>query len=136
MRHSAAACISALTMALSGSVMAASFDGSEPLICATLEVQDCLPGAACEAETLDDVDAPRFFRISVPDKKITGTRPSGGGVDASIESIRHSKDMMFLQGAQEAFAWNVVIGEADGKMVLTIADNEDGIVVFGACAMR
>jgi len=123
-------------MVLSGPVMAAPFDGSQPLICAAIEIQDCVPGAACEAQTIEDLDAPRFFRISVQDKKITGTRPSGNAVDASIESIRHSQNMMFLQGAQESFAWNVVIGEADGKMVLTIADNEDGIVIFGACTVH
>lgn len=123
-------------MALSGPALAAPFDGSKPLICAALELNYCGIGASCEKQTTDDLDAPRFLSISVPDKKITGTRPSGSPVDATIEAVHHSQQMMFLQGAQEAFAWNVTIGENDGKMVLTLSDNEDGVVIFGACAVR
>lgn len=136
MRRRAAAYLSALSMAIPGPALAAQFDGSKPLICVALEINSCAAGAACEAQTTEGVDAPRFLNISVAEKKITGTRPSGGTVDATIELVRHSQDMMFLLGAQEAFAWNITIGEADGKMVLTLSDNEDGIVIFGACTLR
>jgi hypothetical protein len=126
----------ALALAYSGSALAAPFDGSKPLICATLEVNHCSAGESCEKQTIDVADAPRFISISVADKKITGTRPSGGTVEAAIESVHHSQDMMFLLGAQEAFAWNIAIGESDGKMTVTLSDNDDGIVIFGACAVR
>lgn len=133
MKRRFAASLSALAAFLAGPAIATPFDGSQPLICAALEMYACGPGSPCEAETTDEIDAPRFLHVSVGDKKITGTRPSGGVVDAQIEVIRHSRDMMFLQGTQEAFAWNMTIGEPDGKMVLTLADNEDGVVIFGAC---
>jgi len=136
MRRRAAAILSALAMVASDPVLAAPFDGSKPFICAALEIHSCATGIACEAQTTEGIDAPRFLNISVPDKKITGTRPSGGNVDATIELVKHSQDMMFLLGAQEAFAWNITIGEADGKMVLTLSDNEDGVVIFGACTLR
>ena len=136
MRRRAAAVLATLAMAVSGPTLAAPFDGSKPFICAALEIHSCATGVPCAAQTTEGIDAPRFLNISVADKKITGTRPSGGSVDATIELVRHSQDMMFLLGAQDAFAWNITIGEGDGKMVLTLSDNEDGVVIFGACTLR
>jgi hypothetical protein len=133
MKRRLRASVSVFAVFLTGPALAAPFDGSQALICATVEMQACAPGNSCEAQSADDIDAPRFLNVSVADKKITGKRISGAPVDATIEVVRHSHDMMFLQGSQEAFAWTMTIGEVDGKMVLTLADNEDGIVVFGAC---
>jgi hypothetical protein len=128
--------LSAVTLCLSTPALAAPFDVSKPFLCAAMELQACIPGGSCDPQDADDMDAPRFLNVSVADKKITGTRPSGADVDAPIEVIRHSHDLMFLQGSQETFSWTMTIGEKDGKMVLTMADNEDGIVVFGACTNR
>lgn len=128
-----AACFTALAIGFAGAAWAAPFDGSQPLICAALEIYACAPGGACDPESANDVDIPRFLKISVKDKKITGTRPSGNAVDAAIELVRHSRGMMFLQGAQEAFSWTMTIGEPDGKMVIAVTDSDDGVVIFGAC---
>jgi hypothetical protein len=128
--------LSALALAFAAPALAGPYDGSKPLICAALELNSCGTGAACEKQTTEELDAPRFLGISVAEKKITGTRPSGGAVEATIEAIRHSKDTMYLQGVQEEFAWTIAIGEANGKMVLTLADDDDGVVIFGACTLR
>jgi hypothetical protein len=130
------ALLAAFALAYCGPALAAPFDGSKPLICATLEVNHCSAGESCEQQATDVADAPRFINISVADKKITGTRPSGGTVEATIEAVHHSQDMMFLLGAQEAFAWNIAIGESDGKMTVSLSDNDDGVVIFGACTVR
>ena len=125
--------LSAATICLTIPAFAASFDASRPFLCAAMEIQACIPGGSCDVQTADDMDAPRFLNVSLADKKITATRPSGADVNAPIEVVRHANDLMFLQGSQEMFSWTMTIGEKDGKMVLTLADNEDGIVVFGAC---
>lgn len=136
MGYRAAAWICTFAIVIPGPALAASFDGSKPLLCAAVETQQCELSAACKPETLGNLDAPRFLRISVQSKKITGTRPSGGAIDAPIALVRHSQDMMFLQGTQDEFLWNIVVGEADGKMVLTVADNDDALVIFGECTLQ
>ncbi len=136
MKRRLTAGLSAVSIFLTAPAFAAPFDASQPFLCAAMEMQACIPGGSCDAQTADDIDAPRFLNVSLPDKKITGTRPSGADVDAPIEMIRHSHDLLFLQGSQETFSWSMTIGEKDGKMVLTLADSEDGIVVFGACTNR
>jgi hypothetical protein len=130
------ATLAAWAIAFTGPALAAPFDGSQPLICATFELHSCEVGTACEKQGMEQFDAPRFLHISVADKKITGTRPSGSPIDATIEGIRHSQNMMFLHGAQDAFVWTVSIGETDGTMAVTVSDNDSGMVIFGACTPR
>ncbi len=126
-----AAAILALPLSLGAS--AASFDGTQPMVCATLEVLECEAGIKCEAETVDNLDAPQFLRVSVQDKSIVGTRPSGTPLEAKIEIVRHVTPQMFLQGVEKKLAWSMAINETTGKMSLTINDDATSYVIFGAC---
>ena len=121
-------------LSLPGLAAAGPFDGSTPLLCATMQVRLCSADAECELQGVSDNDIPRFLKVSVQNRKVTGTRPSGEAIDAPIDTVRHSKGTMFIQGGQEAFAWNMAIGEQDGSMTLTAVDADNGMVVFGACA--
>lgn len=40
---------------------------------------------------------------------------------------------MILQGVEGGRAWSMVIGKETGKMSATVADDQVGFVVFGAC---
>lgn len=120
-------------LSLPGLAAADPFDGSTPFLCATMQTRLCPADAECEQQGVYENDIPRFLKISVQGRKVSGTRPSGAAVDAAIDSVRHSKGIMFLQGTQEAFAWSMAIGEQDGSMTLTAADADNGMVVFGAC---
>ena len=121
-------------LSLPGLAAAEPFDGSKPLLCATMQVRLCSADAECELQSASDNDIPRFLKVSVQNRKVTGTRPSGAAIDAAIDAVRHSKGTMFLQGSQEAFAWNMAIGEQEGSMTLTAVDADNGMVIFGACA--
>jgi hypothetical protein len=114
---------------------AAPFDGSRAMICASLSKHLCSVDETCEVQSWEDSDVPRFLKVSVEGKKVTGVRPSGGTVDATIENIRRATDTLYLQGAQEAFAWSMAIDEKDGAMTLTAADKGNGMVIFGACTI-
>ena len=120
-------------LSLPGFAAAGPFDGSTPFLCATMQTRLCPADAECEQQGVYENDIPRFLKISVQAKKVSGTRPSGATVDATIDAVRHSKGTMFLQGAQEAFAWSMAIGEEDGSMTMTAVNADNGMVVFGAC---
>ena len=125
--------LAAVALLLPAPLAAAPFDGSQPLICANIEIYACEPTIKCDDETVESVDVPRFLRISVPEKTIVGTRPSGQAVNAKIELVRHAEQKMFLQGVEKVLGWNVVIDEATGRMTLTASDDKNAYVVFGAC---
>jgi hypothetical protein len=126
----------ALALLLSPAGLAATFDGSQPIICATLELLECEPGLRCEEETVDNLDAPRFLQISVQDKTIAGTRPSGASINAKMELIRHAEGQMFLQGVEKTRGWSMAINEEKGNMTLAIHDDASSYVIFGACTPR
>jgi hypothetical protein len=125
-----------LALPLSPGASAAAFDGAQPMVCATLEVLECEPGIKCEAETVDNLDAPQFLQVSVQDQKIIGTRPSGTPLEAKIELVRHVTPQMLLQGVEKMLAWSMAINETTGKMSLTINDDATIYVIFGACTLR
>ena len=123
----------ALALSLSPDGFAATFDGSQPIICATFEMLECEPGLRCEQETADNLDAPQFLQVSVQDKTIAGTRPSGASINAKIEIVRHTEGQMFLQGIDKTRGWSMAINEAKGNMSLAIHDDASSYVIFGAC---
>jgi hypothetical protein len=125
--------LAVFALLLPAPLAAASFDGSQPLICANIEVSSCEPTIKCDEETIESVDLPRFLRISVPDKTVTGTRPSGQTVNAKIELVRHVEKKMYLQGVEQTLGWTVVIDESSGLMTLAASDEKNGYVIFGAC---
>jgi hypothetical protein len=139
MRLPRAAALAALaTLAVTGSspLGAAPLDGKQPFICATLEVFECDTGFNCERGTAVSVDAPQFLRISVEDKNILATRPSGEDVNAPIELARQSEQRLYLQGVVNKLGWTINVSTATGKMTLVAADDVSGYVIFGACTPR
>jgi hypothetical protein len=126
----------ALALPLSPGGFAATLDGSQPIICATFEMLECEPGLRCEQQTADNLDAPQFLQISVQDKTIAGTRPSGASINAKIEIVRHTEGQMFLQGIDKTRGWSMAINEAKGNMSLAIHDDASSYVIFGACTPR
>jgi hypothetical protein len=114
-------------------VLAGGFDGSQTLVCAAIEVYSCEPGIKCAQETAETIDLPALLKISVQDKSLVGSRPSGEAVSAKIELVRHAEKKMFLQGVEKRFGWSMAIDEAKGKMALTIGDDDSGYVIFGTC---
>jgi hypothetical protein len=130
------AAATALALPVAPDASGAPFDGSQPMVCATLEVLQCEPGVRCEEERVDTVDAPQFLQISVPDKTVVGTRPSGAAVNAKIELVRHAEGQMFLQGIEATWGWSMAINEAKGNMSLAIHDDASSFAIFGACTPR
>ncbi len=115
------------------SIAAADFDGSKPLLCATIETFECGSGIECQRGTAQSINLPQFLKIDFKEKKISGTRESGEVLTTKIENMERSDGKLVLQGTQNNKGWNMLINEGTGKMTITASDDQVGFVVFGAC---
>jgi len=132
---SASACVSVLP---SPSV-AADFDGSKPLVCTVITVNECLADGGCKTVSPDDVNLPRYLWVDVAKKSIQDKK-AGEGRKSPIESVKRVDGKLILQGAEEGrpdvrdgFGWTVAIMEDGGQMVMTASGDLVGVAAFGAC---
>lgn len=119
---------------------AGDFDGSKPLLCASMEIMECAPENGCTRVSADDVNAPQFFRINFADKLITGKHTGGDTVDSAIERSETVDGKLILQGAEDGIegvrdglGWSLAIAQDTGKMVLSASGDASAFVIFGAC---
>ncbi len=121
----------------------AEFDGSKPLLCASVDVMECDAGAECFRATADSIGAPQFYRINFKEKKIIGISQSKNGPPSQIERMESVDGKLILQGAEEAVegikdgvGWSLAISKETGRMVLTASGDDVGFVIFGACTPK
>ena len=107
---------------------AADFDGSRPLLCATVESHDCDAGETCQRALPESLGLPQFMRIDFAKQAVVGPKRS-----SPIKSIERSPGQMLLQGTELGFAWTLALDTASGKLVASFANGESAIIVFGAC---
>ncbi len=114
-------------------VKAASFDGSEPLLCASVEAYDCSAGWECLKGTAESINAPQFIRLDFEQKVARSTRLGGEERTVKIESMTREEGKLILQGVQLGLGWSMVITQESGTMALTAAGDQVVFVIFGAC---
>lgn len=132
-----------LVFAPLGLASAADFDGSKPMLCASVNVQECVPGVGCEGVTPESINAPEFFRIDGKKKTVTAVVPDETRPANKIASSTKFEDKLILQGADEGLegvrddglAWSIAIDRTSGKMVLTASGDAVAFVIFGSCAI-
>jgi hypothetical protein len=122
------------------SVSASSFDGAQPLICASTEILECVPGEGCNRVAAQSVDAPQFMRIDFDAKSISSEWQGGGARVSEIERSEVVDGKLMLQGAEDGIenvrdglGWTLSIGQESGTMTLTGSGDAVGFVIFGAC---
>lgn len=122
---------------VSGSALANTLDTSRPLLCASLDVFECVDGRDCQPVLPEAIDAPTFFRVHIKDKEvvISDDRPV-----SKIEHIEEVENRIVLQGTEDGLAapgdgvgWTISIQKDTARMVLTGAGRQAAFVIFGAC---
>ena len=109
------------------------FDGSKPLICASVDTLSCAPGENCAASTTDALNIPQFLRIDFTGKAIKAERPDGDQRTSEIRSLEQLDNELILQGTQGGLGWSLTITRAAGKMSLSAVGDRVAFVIFGAC---
>lgn len=112
-------------------------DTSKTLLCASLEVLECVDGADCEAVFPEEVGAPTFMRIDIRKKEIKASveRPP-----SLIDHIEEIEDRIVLQGVEDGrddeldgAGWTISIHKGTARMVATVVVDQAAIIIFGAC---
>lgn len=122
---------------------AGDFDGSKPMVCATIKAIECSPPGGCSEVSLESAGLPRFAVIDVPKKGVYPTKGSGVDRSSAIERMKTVDGKLILQGAEDGIegirdglGWTIAIAEDSGELVLTASGDGVAFVVFGACTVH
>ncbi len=107
---------------------AGDFDGSKPLICATIDALDCTPGQDCTRGRASEMGAPPFMRIDFTKKTIGGPRRT-----TPIVSMDVTEKQILFQGKELEFGWTFVLDQEDGTFSATLVNRDGAFVLFGSC---
>jgi len=127
-RSGVAYMIALLTFCSLGTVAAADFDGSNPLICATIDAMDCVPGQDCTKGRAGDLGAPAFLRIDFTKKTIGGTKRT-----TPILSMDTSGKQILFQGKELEYGWTLALDQENGDFSATMVNRDGAFVLFGSC---
>ena len=136
--------IAALTIySIPFSVHAASFDGSQNLLCAPQTVIECGPEGTCEQAMPASVNLPNFFQIDFSAKELSAVTESANKRTSRIKSMEFLDGKLFLQGAddgienvRDGLAWSLSISQDTGRLVFSASGENEAFVIFGACTPR
>lgn len=127
-------CLALLVIA-SDAALAGDFDGSKPLVCASIhatecgaETQECVSGAPWL------INFPVFTEVDFKAKTLSTTRHHENERVSEIEEVhRMPSGYLSIQGKDGEYSWNAMISEESGAMTLTVSGAHVGFIVFGAC---
>ena len=111
-------------------VLASDFDGSKPLICATVEARDCVLTRRCFTGEAREVGAPGFMRIDFAKQTITGPQRT-----TAIAALEKSENQLLMQGAELGFGWTLAIDHTNGYFSGSITNLEGSFLLFGSCTL-
>jgi hypothetical protein len=113
-------------------VLAGTYDGSVPLLCAVLQVIECEAGTECQQGSAESVNLPPFVKVDVPRKMLSTTEAAAEQRTSPIRHVEQLDGQLILQGGEGQRAWSLIIADSTGKLTATITDDQIGFVIFGA----
>ena len=124
--------LAGIVLTISQTAVADDFDGSELLLCATGQAQTCTRDGKCVFSSPEAVDVPAFVEIEFEQDQISDTTDIAGERTSTIDHKMITDNEIILHGYQ-GYAWSMVISRSNGRMTLTVSNEDEGFVVFGAC---
>lgn len=110
--------------------LAADFDGSKPLLCATQAALDCSRGDDCASGLPEEIGAPAFMRIDLAKKAVVGPNTTS---DILLQD--KSGKQLLLQGREAGFGWTIVVNQEGGELTVTLTNRSGAYVLYGACTV-
>jgi hypothetical protein len=109
-------------------VLAADFDGSKPLLCATIDAHFCDVGEVCYRTLPGVLGAPQFIRINFAKKLVAGPQRT-----TEIRFMESGEGQLLLEGTELGYAWGIALDTKTGAISTTLVSHENVFVLFGAC---
>lgn len=110
--------------------LAADFDGSKPLLCATQAALDCSRGDDCASGLPEEIGAPAFMRIDLAKKAVIGPNTTS---DILLQD--KSGKQLLLQGREAGFGWTIAVNQGSGELTVTLTNRSGAYVLYGACTV-
>ncbi|KVZ78709.1 hypothetical protein WL22_05175 [Burkholderia ubonensis] len=123
--------MAAISLLVCADASAGDFDGSKPLLCATIDAHACDPGLVCVHALPAELGAPRFLSIDFAKKTVTGSSRS-----SPIHFMEKAQTQIAMQGTELGYAWTLVLDTRDGTMTATLVNRDDAVMVFGNCTAK
>jgi hypothetical protein len=117
-----------LSFIFAGPAIAADFDGSKALVCATVQASDCVLGSSCFAGEAHTLGAPQFVRVDFKNKQMVGQKRT-----SPIASMVKQDDNLILQGTELEFGWSFALNQNNGKFSASLTNPEGSFLLFGWC---
>lgn len=123
-----ATALAVLVCATPSRVFSADFDGSKPLLCATIDAHYCEVGEVCYRTLPGVLGAPQFVRINFAKKLIVGPQRT-----TEIRFMESGEGQLLLEGTELGYAWGIALAAKTGAMSTTLVSHENVFVLFGVC---
>lgn len=127
-RKSLRSTLLASTLLLSAPGFAGDFDGTKNLICAPVEVMDCMPSFECLKGTPEDIGAPAFMRVDFKQKAVIGPKRT-----SEIQLLEQGEGQILLRGTEFGYGWTMALDRETGRLVGTLTSRSGVYVLFGSC---
>jgi len=121
-------------MITSASLCAADFDGSETMLCASLDVLECVDGRDCDMVTAEEIDAPQFITVDLKNDELKLDR-AGRPQSAQLRNRESLNGRLVLQGVgvESGLGWTFSVNEETGRFVVSASGDDVAFIIFGAC---
>ena len=114
--------------------------GSVPLLCAVIDIKECVRGQECLDVLPEEINSPQFIRVDPAKGLLSSTQVGGESRTSEVEHMERLNGKLMLQGVEpsssvdaDGVGWTLSIDESDGRMVGTASGSSVGFVIFGAC---
>ncbi len=114
-------------------VLADDLTGSRSFLCAASAAAKCTHDGECVVDEPWIFNVPDFVKVDLKAKLISSTDTSQEARETAIRNIERADGLIVLQGMQNRRAWSWVIDEYTGEGVMTFADEDRAVALFGAC---
>jgi hypothetical protein len=103
-----------------------------PLMCTLSTLRACDEIVGCTRVLQEEVNVPRFWKVDLDNKTISGTRPDGSVGSTTIQSMQARLLKVNIGGIENGRAWSATIGD-DGSLNIVASGEGFAFVGFGAC---